>query len=146
MTQHRTHSTEETYALAASFLKSLSANDTRATLLALEGNLGSGKTTFVQGLALALGITEPITSPTFVIQKSYPTANEHFKTLVHIDAYRLDGDKDMAPLHWEETLALPHTLVCIEWPDIVPTSIPIDAHRLSFSFIDDQTRDIVIPE
>ena len=71
-----------------------SENKSGASILALYGDLGAGKTTFTQTLGEILGIKEDITSPTFVIMKRYQTANESFRSLIHIDAYRLNSPEN----------------------------------------------------
>lgn len=126
---------------AADFVRSL-VRGTQATVVALQGDLGAGKTTFVQGVAKALGITEPITSPTFVIQKIYPLVGQIFEHLVHIDAYRLKSAHELAVLRWEETLRNPGNLVCIEWPERIVEAIPKGVVWFSLRFIDEQTRGI----
>jgi len=80
------------------------ADNKEALIIALNGHLGSGKTTFVQSVAKHLGIKENITSPTFVIMKKYNIrkADFPFKTLVHIDAYRLEGGKELGALDIEK--------------------------------------------
>lgn len=88
-----------------------------ATVIALVGDLGSGKTTFVQGVAQALGIAESVTSPTFVIQKAYPVSKGGWKHLVHIDAYRFASPTEADVLRLEETLRDPANLVFVEWPE-----------------------------
>ncbi|WP_448380169.1 tRNA (adenosine(37)-N6)-threonylcarbamoyltransferase complex ATPase subunit type 1 TsaE [Gloeomargarita sp.] len=88
-----------------------------ATLL-LQGDLGSGKTTLVQGIALGLGIMEPVTSPTFTLVQEYP---EGRIPLYHLDLYRLTP-AEVAQLHpeiyWQE---FPPGIVAIEWPERLPT-------------------------
>ena len=98
--------------------------DAQAVIVALSGDLGAGKTTFVQQVAQILGITETVTSPTFVIMKSYETTNETFRTLVHMDAYRIEDDSELAPLNFSTVLKQPHTLVCIEWAERVSAFLP----------------------
>jgi tRNA threonylcarbamoyladenosine biosynthesis protein TsaE len=88
-----------------------------ATLVALYGDLGSGKTTFVRSLAAALGITSRVTSPTFVIERRYKLPHSVFKKLIHIDAYRLENDKNAEALLFEETYFDPTNLICLEWPE-----------------------------
>ena len=75
---------EETQKIAADFVKNLSAGTNGATVVGLYGELGSGKTSFAQGLAGALGISEKVVSPTFVIEKIYELANQKFSHLIHI--------------------------------------------------------------
>ncbi len=116
-----------------------------AVVLALTGDLGAGKTAFVKAVAKELGITEHITSPTFVIMKTYdlpPTTNHGFKTLTHIDAYRLESAHELEVLGWKELLADPDALIAIEWPEKVPGTIPNNAHNFTFEHIDETTRKI----
>lgn len=116
-----------------------------AVVLALTGELGAGKTAFVKAIAKHLGIEEHVTSPTFVIMKTYnvqPTAHSGFKTLTHIDAYRLEGAHELDVLGWKELLADPDALITIEWPEKVPGAIPTNAHHFVFEHIDESTRKI----
>jgi len=134
-----------------------------APVFGLYGDLGSGKTAFVQGVAKALGIKHPITSPTFVIQKRYEIGESRkskvesdsstfnfnlftFNSIVHIDAYRLNEGKDMTALRWEETLSDPGNIVFLEWPEIVESALPANLIPLKFRFIDENTREIELPE
>lgn len=102
-----------------------------ARVVAISGELGAGKTTFVQGVARALGITETVNSPTFVIQKTYELTGS-FKKLVHIDAYRLKEERELEVLGWNELVSDPGNLILIEWPEKVPGLIPRDAIRVRF--------------
>ncbi len=102
-----------------------------ATVLALIGDLGAGKTTLVQALARELGITDVVTSPTFVVMKSYETTNTVFTTLVHIDAYRIDDVDEMRPLGFLSLLTQPNTLLCIEWPERIASLLPTKRYTLS---------------
>jgi len=116
-----------------------------AVVLALAGDLGAGKTAFVKAIAKELGITEHVTSPTFVIMKTYdlpPTTNHGFKTLTHIDAYRLESAHELEVLGWNELLADPDALIAIEWPEKVPGTIPNNAHHFAFEHVDETTRKI----
>ncbi len=88
-----------------------------AQLITLSGELGSGKTTCIQYLARSLGVTQNVTSPTFVIMKEYKLENIHFDRFVHIDAYRLEKPEDMNVLGWAELLRDPRILIAIEWPE-----------------------------
>src|SRR4051812_21038937 len=90
-----------------------------ATVIALQGDLGSGKTTFAQFFGKHLGVKETIASPTFLIQKNYKTWNPFFKELIHIDAYRIEAPKELSILHFEETLSDPAKIILIEWPEKV---------------------------
>ncbi len=111
-----------------------------AMVVALLGELGTGKTAFVQQVAYVLGVVDSITSPTFVIQKSYTTSDEDFKTLVHIDAYRIEDLKELSVLGFEKLLQKPHTLVLIEWANRIESLLPTDALCVSFLHEDGEMR------
>ncbi len=89
--------------------------------IALSGDLGAGKTTLVQAIARELGVTETVTSPTFVVMKQYAVSGSRFKTLVHIDAYRIEDEAELDVLHIRDLLADRANLVIVEWPEKVPT-------------------------
>jgi tRNA threonylcarbamoyladenosine biosynthesis protein TsaE len=105
----------------------------RATFIALEGELGSGKTTFTQALARVLGVVESLQSPTYVLMKIYPTTHSVFATLVHIDTYRLESPEEFAALKSEKFLNSPRTLVLIEWPEKVGGVLPKPDMTIRFS-------------
>src|SRR3989344_4346891 len=134
-------SPEETNKIGKDFLDTLGLQD-QATVVALQGELGSGKTAFAQEVGKILGVAENMHSPTFVIEKIYQIDFKHFKRLIHIDAYRLEKESELLHLGWEEIIKEPENLVLIEWPENVPGIIPADAKRISFKFIDETTRDI----
>jgi len=115
---------------ASNFLKTLTVGE-RATVVGLIGELGAGKTSFVQGLAEALGITEPITSPTFVLEKIYQLEGALFQQLIHIDAYRLDGEHELKQLNWDTLIVDPKNLIVIEWADSVMSALPEGAHLVT---------------
>lgn len=105
----------------------------RATVVALEGELGAGKTTFVQGFARALGVREKIKSPTFVLMKIYAlTKNKTFKHFVHIDCYRMQNSKDLTHLGLKEILRDRGAVILIEWADRIKKTLPRDAIKLTF--------------
>ncbi len=103
------------------------------TVLALHGDMGVGKTTFVQGLAHGLGVKEQVTSPTFAIYSVY--AGTRAK-LVHLDAYRLENGRQLEELLLEEFLTSPWCLA-VEWPEKTGTWLPADAWHLTLSIVDD---------
>jgi tRNA threonylcarbamoyladenosine biosynthesis protein TsaE len=152
-----THPLEETDAFAGALMKKIigecvtkNGNQSAATIVGLYGDLGSGKTTFAQAAAKALGIKEGVTSPTFVIEKIYKIEQEKvtnkkttpFTHLIHIDAYRLDASDELIRLGWREISANPANLILIEWPERVADIMPADHRRLKFTFINEKTREI----
>jgi tRNA threonylcarbamoyladenosine biosynthesis protein TsaE len=116
-TIHISTSLAETKSIAQNFLQSLSPQKEMATVVFLEGDLGSGKTTFTQAAASLLGVKETVISPTFILEKRYTIKKHpHFKKLIHIDAYRFDSVEEAHVLRIQETLVDVDSLVFIEWP------------------------------
>lgn len=118
---------------ARTVLTALKSSEGRATLLTLAGDLGAGKTTFVQALAKELGVTETVQSPTYVLMKSYATTHLRFKKLVHLDLYRLGKAEEFATLQPESFLGDTDALVCIEWPERAGDLLPKPDASLRFS-------------
>jgi len=143
----KTKSARETQKLgrkiAQSFLAS-SATSKSAFVIGLEGDLGGGKTTFVQGFAKGLGIKEKILSPTFVILKKFKISKGRFKTFYHIDCYRLGDSKDILDLGFNEIISNPENIVIIEWADKIKSILPKNTKILKFEFIDEKTRKIML--
>ncbi len=135
-----THSLEETQHFAKEFLLSLNSHESEATVVGLYGNLGAGKTTFTQSVARELGITQPITSPTFVIEKIYEINHKNFARLVHIDAYRLEGGRELQNLNFEELVSNKNNLIFIEWPENVKDILPDNHIKLFCEFVDEKSR------
>jgi tRNA threonylcarbamoyladenosine biosynthesis protein TsaE len=123
-----TSSAEETRALAAK-LAGLLPGD---TTLALHGDMGVGKTTFVQGLAQGLGVHEHVTSPTFAIYSVY---RGNGRTLIHLDAYRLENEGQLEAILLDEFLVSPWILA-VEWPERVAGWLPKNAWHLTLSIVE----------
>ena len=143
------NSLEELNVEAVNFLKKLSkkTKSDKATVVCLSGDLGAGKTAFTKCIAKSLGIDDVVTSPTFILEKVYTLpresiVGEHFKKLIHIDAYRLSSASEMRALDWEHLLSEEHNLIFIEWPEQVKGAIPDDAIKLSFEYVDEGVRSI----
>lgn len=118
---------KELSALASKILELLAEKkpEESAAVLALHGDLGAGKTSFVKALASVLGVTEVVTSPTFVIMKLYEAENTGtFERLAHIDAYRIEDIDEMRVLRFEEVLAEKDTIICIEWAEKIEELLP----------------------
>jgi tRNA threonylcarbamoyladenosine biosynthesis protein TsaE len=121
-----------------------SKKENRATIIALSGDLGAGKTTLVQSLAKQLGITEHLQSPTFVILKSYQLSATSYKLFTHIDAYRLNSKEELEKLNWQEYANNPDNLICIEWPEQVEGLLSEDILCVSLEHVSEQERKIKI--
>lgn len=115
--------------VAREVLTTLTPSEGGATVLALEGELGAGKTTLTKEIAKLLGVAETLVSPTFVIMKRYLAVDARFGSLVHMDAYRIEDEGELAPLRFEELLREKGTLIIIEWPEKIKTKIPKTASR-----------------
>lgn len=123
-----TESAEATRVLAAELAAALPAD----VVLALHGDMGVGKTTFVQGLARGLGVKEQVTSPTFAIYSVYQGS---VRKLVHLDAYRLEHERQIEELLLEEFLTSPWVLA-VEWPEKVGAWLPPGTWHLTLSIVE----------
>ncbi len=110
-------------------------------LLALSGELGSGKTCFTKGLAQGLGVSAEyqITSPTFTLINEYPARCK----LYHFDVYRLNGYSDLEDLGYDEYLSVDGVVV-IEWAEKIAKQIPSDSIFINFEYLDEYSRKIII--
>lgn len=129
-----TNSPEETKALG----KNLAGNLAGGEIIQLIGDLGSGKTTFVQGLGEGLEIKRKILSPTFLIRRSYRGR----LNLEHLDFYRLNSPLDLAGLDLDDILGAPKTVVVMEWPERVGLDRGEKAKKIYFEYVDENTRKI----
>jgi len=130
---YTTQSPQETKQLAKQFAKTLRPGDT----VALYGALGSGKTTFIQGLAKPLGVNATVNSPTFVMVKPYGI-------LVHADLYRVKSLEDLETTGLDDFLGSPAHIVVVEWPQLLENKLPPNAKRINFEFVNETTRKITI--
>lgn len=149
---HHTGSAEETVILARQFvdeLLSVPGMPAMATIVALSGELGAGKTTFTKGVARALNVPDMVTSPTFVIEKIYYLDEPMgpFRRMIHIDAYRLEDPKELESIGWYEIASDPENLVLIEWPERVEELMPHHGWRIIFTYDggDSRTVEMVPP-
>lgn len=114
-----------------------------ATIIALEGDLGSGKTTFVKAAAEALGVQKTVTSPTFVLEKVYKIKGfGGFTHLVHIDAYRLLNGAELLTLGWDELIKDPSNIIFLEWSERAADVLPKEVQTVRFKFVNETTRKI----
>jgi len=108
-----------------------------AFIIALEGELGSGKTTFLQGFARGLRIKEKILSPTFVIMRRFNIRRKscQFANFYHIDCYRIWKPKEILDLGFKKIISGPENIIAIEWADRIKKFLPKNALVLKFKFI-----------
>lgn len=128
-----TNSPEKTKEIAYNLGKMLEAG----SLVIMTGDLGAGKTTFTQGIALGMGISKNVTSPTFTIMKVY----KNTIPLYHIDAYRLEGLSQDLGL---EEMMEDDGVCVIEWPIFIDERLPKEHLNINLKWIDDNTREITI--
>lgn len=137
-TKHITNSTIETQKIGRELAqKILKKRNKEAFVLALRGDLGGGKTTFLQGFAKGLGIKENVLSPTYVILKRYGN-------FFHFDCYRLKNAKDILELGFEEIISNPKNIVAIEWAERMKDILPKNTLWIDFEFKNKNTRIISI--
>ncbi|MCX6766609.1 MAG: tRNA (adenosine(37)-N6)-threonylcarbamoyltransferase complex ATPase subunit type 1 TsaE [Candidatus Moranbacteria bacterium] len=151
-----TNSSKQTQKMGEILAKELKGGE----IICLTGELGSGKTTFAQGVLKGLGARKPYTSPTFVVMKHYkifnkvrpfPSSSEAvripqgqtLKNVYHIDAYRV-GSKDILDLGLEEIITGKNNIVIVEWAERIKSIIPKNAIWLGFEHLKDDERKISI--
>lgn len=133
-----TNSADETRELAAK----IAAETPNGTVFALDGNLGAGKTVFASGFARGLGITEPVSSPTFTIVQEYPRANGMF---FHLDLYRIDNPDAALAFGIDEFLYASDAISLVEWPERIDGLFPPGTVRVAIERTDrEETRKITI--
>lgn len=115
--------------------RKMAAKIKKGEIICLEGDLGSGKTTFTQGLLKGLNVVGPFTSPTFVIMKQYK------KNIFHFDAYRVKT-KDILSLGWKELVAEKNNIIIIEWADRIRKIVPRGSLWIKFEWLDENKRKI----
>ncbi len=119
-----TRSEAETLALGQKIGQALEPG----TAISLEGDLGTGKTALTKGIALSLGITEPITSPTFTLVNTY----EGTMTLHHFDVYRVEDAEELYTIGWEEYFS-EETITVVEWGNLFPELLPPETLHIKLS-------------
>jgi len=136
----------------AGLIKKLSLSPQKSNLavvVALVGDLGSGKTFFTRAFAEILGIKEKVVSPTFVMMKKFLILNPEFKKLgfkklAHFDIYRLEKKEEMAVFGWEELIADSSNIIFIEWAEKIAGLLTLSHFFIKFNHTDEKIRDIDI--
>jgi len=106
----------------------------RVKVIALQGDLGTGKTTFTQGFLKALGVNHYVASPTFLIMRKYelPRNKADYHHAFHFDLYRIHSSKELLDLGFKKIISDPHAIILIEWPERVEKILPKDTIWISF--------------
>ena len=116
----------------------------KAVALALIGELGGGKTTFLQGFARGLGVKGKILSPTFVIMKKFQVSSSKFQLFYHIDCYRIQKPKEILTLGFKDIISNPKNIVAIEWADRARKILAKNTIWIKFRFLNRNKREIII--
>ncbi|HLM83883.1 MAG TPA: tRNA (adenosine(37)-N6)-threonylcarbamoyltransferase complex ATPase subunit type 1 TsaE [Candidatus Bathyarchaeia archaeon] len=144
-----TNSSRQTQKLGELLARELKGGE----IICLTGDLGSGKTTFAQGVLRGLGAKGPYTSPTFVVMKQYQlkAKSEKRKTTVqnpkpesvyHMDSYRVSA-QDVLDLGWEEIISGENNIVIVEWAERIKSIVQTNAIWIDFKHLKDSTRKII---
>lgn len=154
--EYLTKNPEQTKKLGERLAKEIlrKKNKKTAFVIGLEGELGSGKTTFLQGFAKGLGIKQKILSPTFVILKNFKitkiknqkprTKNLRFENFYHLDCYRIEKPREILALGFKEIISNPENVAAIEWASKIKKILPKNTLILKFEFIDKKRRSIML--
>lgn len=132
--------------LAKKFLRT---SRKEALVIIIKGDLGYGKTTFLQGFAKGLGIKEKVLSPTFVILrrfKIFPSQKRktQFDEFYHIDCYRIKESKEILDLGFKKIISDPSNIIAIEWAENIKKVLPKNSISLSIKLIDKNIRKIIL--
>jgi tRNA threonylcarbamoyladenosine biosynthesis protein TsaE len=138
-----TKSAKETKSLGEKYGSGLVRTD-RPILLALSGDLGSGKTTFLQGLAKGLEIKRRVVSPTFILMRKYEAARG--RVFYHIDLYRLDEgvSEELENLGFDEIVGESTSIIAVEWAEKAKEIFPKETVWINFEYVGKDKRKIVI--
>lgn len=136
-----TNSAEKTRRLGELLGKELRGGE----IICLTGELGSGKTTFAQGVLKGLGAKGPFTSPTFAVMKHYLIKNRKpgIKNIYHIDCYRVKA-RDILDLGWKEIINNTSDVVIVEWAEKIKSIVPKSAVWLRFKHKEERKREIIV--
>lgn len=142
MTEVITTNTQETQKFAEIFANSLSGGE----VLCLYGDLGYGKTTFIQGLAMGLGITGKVISPTFIIMRSYriKKTDKKLKMFYHVDLYRVNSEHEIIDLGLSDIINKPENIVAIEWPAKMGELLPEKRTDILFKYLNENKRGLTV--
>lgn len=141
-----TNSSKETQLFAEKLARNMHGGE----VICLYGDLGYGKTTFMQGFARGLGLEGRIISPTFIIMRSYQANSKiqdsRFKNFYHIDLYRINTEQEIIDLGLFELLNNSENIIAIEWPEKMGKLLPKNRIDIIFEYLGEDKRKIVIQE
>ncbi len=137
---YTTESAEKTAALGEAFANMIDGGDT----IALFGDLGSGKTTFLQGFAKGVGVRTRIISPTFIIVRTHSIRYKGALAFYHIDLYRMKSNDDTHNIGFGEIVNKPENIVAIEWAERAKSLLPENRWEVYFRYVSESTREIQI--
>ena len=143
--EYLTNSPSQTKRIGKNFAKEIlkTKNNKKAIIIGLEGDLGGGKTTFLQGFAFGLEIKEKILSPTFVIFKRFKVKDLRIKNFYHFDCYRIKNSKEILNINFKEIISNPQNVIAIEWAERVKSLLPKNIAWIKFDFVDRNKRKII---
>lgn len=125
-------------------IESCAGDNKSAIIIALNGELGAGKTTLVSEIAKFFSVKENVVSPTYVIMKKYPVSWKGIENFYHIDAYRIENEHEILVLGWEEIVRNPANLVFVEWPEKIQNHIPKNHIEIKLSHKTEEEREIIL--
>ena len=140
--EYISNSDTETRKISEQFASRLKGGE----VLCLYGDLGAGKTVFVQGMVNYFLPGKRVLSPTFTIVRHYSSLHDIIKTIYHIDLYRLEKSDEISPLGLSEFMHKPDTIVAIEWAEKLGKHLPQERIDISLKTLSDQSRSITVDQ
>ena len=113
-------------------------------VLALQGDLGAGKTVLTKGIAQGLGVKKMVTSPTFILMNIYPIKTKLIKQLIHIDCYRVKNAQEISDIGAEQYFGRPDTVVVVEWAEKIKKILPKHFQTVDFKIKPGNRREVKI--
>jgi len=139
-------SSRETQKRGEEFAREIIEKDSsqKAFFVGLRGELGGGKTTFLQGFSQGLGIEENILSPTFTIMKKFEIPFPGFKSFYHIDCYRIKKAGEIFKIGFKDFISVPGNIIAVEWVERIKKILPRETILVDFEFLNKNERKITI--
>ena len=152
--KHTSNSTKETAEIAKKLASRISRKD-GPCVIGLSGELGAGKTTFAKNFAKALGVKETVKSPTYILMRKHEIRNpksetnskfkkNKFKTLYHLDVYRINNTKEILDLDWKDLIKDKNNIILVEWAENIKKAFPKTHFWLNFEHAEKNKRKIEV--